>query len=110
VTLSGAAAHPAGERIILTLFTSSAADLPTSLSAVAVAELTGDRYRIASASRSWILEATSVHVHHDIADAFYRAIAPRTVPLKKRLFWAVVLALASTRAGKRLLLSLRRQV
>jgi len=109
VTLTGAAADPAGERLILTLITSTAADLPGSLADVTVVEIAEHRYRIASASRSWVVEATSVHLHHDVGDAFYRAIPPRTVPLKKRVFWAAVLALASTRAGKRLLLSLRRQ-
>lgn len=108
VTLTGAAADPAGEPLILTLITSTAADLPGSLGDVTVVAVAEHRYRIASASRSWVVEATSVHLHHDVGDAFYRAIPPRPVPLKKRLFWAAVLALASTRAGKRLLLSLRR--
>lgn len=110
MTLSGAAADAAGERLILTLIESTAADLPSSLGDVTVAKVDEHRYRITAASRSWVVEATSVHVHHDVGDAFHRAIPPRPAPLKKRVFWAVVLALASTRAGKRLLLSLRRQV
>ncbi len=110
VTLMGAAADPDGDRLILTLFTPTAADLPNSLTAPAIVGLGERRYRISSASGSWIIEAGSAHVHRDIGEAFYRAIPPRPAPLKKRVFWAVVLALAGTRAGKRLLLSLRRQV
>jgi hypothetical protein len=56
-----------------------------------------------------MIEATSLHVHRDVGNAFYRAVPPRLVPLRKRLFWRVVLALAGTGAGKRLLLSIRRR-
>jgi hypothetical protein len=47
-------------------------------------------------------------VHRDIAVPFYRAIPPRRVPLVKRIFWRVVLALAATRTGLALLRRLRR--
>ncbi len=82
-------------------------DLPASLTHAAAAALGDGRYRITCESREWIVTATSVHVHRDIGNAFYRAIPPRPVPLAKRLFWRAVLALAGTRAGKRLLLSVR---
>lgn len=109
LTLSGSDADSADDRLILTFISPSVADLPDSLSAASIRALDERRYRITSASRDLIVEATSLHVHRDIGNAFYRAIPPRAVPLKKRLFWRVVLALAGTRAGKRLLLSLRRR-
>jgi hypothetical protein len=107
--LTGAAADPADGRLILTLITASAADLAASLTDATVAALDEHRYRITCGSRSWVVEAASVHVHYDIGEAFYRAIPPRPAPLTKRLFWGAVLALAGTRAGKRLLLSVRRR-
>jgi len=87
----------------------NATDLPDSLAAATVSLIEEHRYCITSASRSWAVEAASAHVHRDVGAAFYRAIPPRAVPLRKRLFWKVVLALAGTNAGKRMLLSLRRQ-
>ena len=109
LTLSGSDADSADDRLILTFISPSVADLPDCLSAASIRAVDERRYRITSASRDLIVEATSLHVHRDIGNAFYRAIPPRAVPLKKRLFWRVVLVLAGTRAGKRLLLSLRRR-
>jgi hypothetical protein len=65
-------------------------------------------YRIASAPREWIIEARAIHVHREVAAAFYRAIPPRPAPWSKRLFWRLVLAMAARSWGKRLLLALRR--
>jgi hypothetical protein len=108
LTLTGCAADSADDRLILTFIAPSIPDLPDSLTAATVLALDEHRYRITSASRDWIVAATSLHVHRDIGNAFYRALPPRPPPLKKRLFWRLVLALAATRAGKRLLLALRR--
>lgn len=108
LTLSGAAAR-GDETLIVTLLDPRGPELPESLTAAVVRACGGRGYRIMAAPQEWSLEATSVHVHHDIREAFYRAIPPRPVPLQKRVFWRVVLALAGTRAGKRLLLSLRRR-
>jgi hypothetical protein len=108
LTLTGSAADSADDVLILTLVGPAAPDLPDRLTAATVRALGESRYGITSASREWRVEATSVHLHRDIGSAFYRAIPPRPTPFKKRLFWRVVLALAATRAGKRLLLSLRR--
>jgi hypothetical protein len=108
LTLSGCAGDSADDRLILTFIAPSIPDLPDSLNAATVLALDERRFRIASGSRDWIVEATSLHVHRDIGNVFYRAVPPRPAPLRKRLFWRVVLALAATRAGKRLLLSLRR--
>jgi hypothetical protein len=59
--------------------------------------------------REWIFSARSAHLHREVASTFYRAIAPRLVPWKKRLFWRIVLAVAASRVGKTLLLTLRRR-
>ncbi|MDE2263024.1 MAG: hypothetical protein KGL45_10915 [Gammaproteobacteria bacterium] len=106
--LTGAAADCADDILILTFIAPAVAGLPERLAGAAVRAAGGCRYRIVSGSRDWAVEAASVHVHRDIGKAFYRAVPPRPTPLKKRLLWGVVLALAGTRGGKRLLLSLRR--
>jgi hypothetical protein len=109
LTLSGCDAESVDDRLILTFICPSVSDLPDSLSAATVRAVGERRYRITSRSRDTMVEATSLHVHRDIGHAFCRAVPPRRAPLKKRIFWRVVLALAGTRAGKRLLLSLRRR-
>ena len=109
LTLMGCATDSGDDILIVTFTAAVVPDLPDSLSAAVIRVGDERRYRITSGARDWLVEATSVHVHRDIGREFYRAIPPRPVPLKKRFFWRVVLALAGTRAGKRLLLSLRRQ-
>jgi len=108
LTLSGAAADSADDRLMLTLISSSIPDIPDSLTAVILTAVGEHRYRIASASRDLVVEATSLHVHRDIGRAFYRAVPPRPVPLRKRFFWLVVLWLAASRTGKHVLSTLRR--
>ena len=105
--LSGSAADSPDEVLILTLISPVRADPPESLNAAVVTSLDEQHYRIASPSRDWIVEATSIHLHRDIRAAFYRAIPMRPAPLVKRLFWRMVMALAGSRAGKRLLLAMR---
>lgn len=109
LTLIGAAADSADDILILTFITPAAPDLPDSLAGAAVRALDERHYRISSGPQEWVVEATSVHVHRDIGATFYRAIPPRLAPLQKRLFWRMVLALAGTRTGKSILLSLRRR-
>lgn len=109
LTLTGAAADSAEDVLILTFIAPVAPQLPDRLTAASVCARDGGRYGIGSASSDWVVEATSVHVHRDIGSAFYRAVPPRPTPLKKRLLWRAVLALAASRAGKRLLWSLRGQ-
>jgi hypothetical protein len=109
LTLSGVAADSAADRLILTFISSSPPDIPDSLTAVSVCAVDEHHYRITSASRDMVVEATSFHVHRDIGRVFYRAVPPRPAPLNKRLFWGVVLRLAGSRTGKRVLLSLRRR-
>ncbi|HEY1889633.1 MAG TPA: hypothetical protein VGG63_04465 [Steroidobacteraceae bacterium] len=107
--LSGCAADSADDRLILTLISPSAADLPGSLTAATVHDLGAHRYRIGSSHGDFVVEASSVHLHRDIGKTFYRAVPPRPVPLGKRVFWRLVLWLAGTSTGKRLLTFLRRQ-
>lgn len=109
LTLSGSDADSADDYLILTFVSASVPEVPDSLTDATIHAADERHYRITSASRDLIVEATSLHVHHDIGRAFYQAVPPRTAPLKKRLFWRVVLVLAGTRAGKRLLLSVRRR-
>lgn len=109
LTLRGSAADCADDRLILTFVSASTPDIPVPLTAVSVQSVDKDHYRISSASRDFVVEAPSVHLHRDVGRAFYRALPPRPVPLKKRVFWRVVLWLAGTRAGKRVLTSLRRR-
>ncbi|MDE2450048.1 MAG: hypothetical protein KGO22_13825 [Gammaproteobacteria bacterium] len=109
LTLTGAAADSADDILILTFITPAAPDLPDSLAGATVRALDERRYRISSGPQDWVVEATSVHVHRDIGATFHRAIPPRLVPLQKRLFWRMVLALAGTRTGKSVLLFLRRR-
>lgn len=71
-------------------------DMPEALEDVVVERLDERRYRITSGDRAWILEAAG-HLHREIAGAFYRAIPPRDVPWRKRVFWNVVLKLAKWR-------------
>jgi hypothetical protein len=94
-TLAFAAAAPPG--------------LPEALEDATVEEVEAGRYRIRSDQREWIFSARSAHLHREVASTFYRAISPRLVPWKKRLFWRVVLAVAASRVGKTLLLTLRRR-
>jgi hypothetical protein len=98
--------HP-DEKVSLAFSGVAPGNLPDVLENPTVDRIDAGRYRIASPPREWIVEATAVHLHRQIADAFYRAIAPRTVPWSKRLFWRVVLALAASHLGKRVLLALR---
>lgn len=109
ITLAGPAADSTDDELILSFIVRGFPDVPESLTAPVVVALDEHRYRIISLARDWVIEATSLHVHRYIGNAFYRAIPPRPVPLAKRVFWRMVLALAGSRAGKRLLLSLRRR-
>ena len=94
-TLAFAAAAPPG--------------LPEALEDATVEQVEAGRYRIRSDQREWIFSARSAHLHREVASTFYRAISPRLVPWKKRLFWRIVLAVAASRVGKTLLLTLRRR-
>ena len=78
-------------------------DLPEALEDARIEFLGGHRHRLTSGDKSWILEGP-VHVHREVAGAFYKAIPPRPVPWRKRLFWRVMLGLARNPISRRLLL------
>jgi hypothetical protein len=50
------------------------------------------------------LPVTGVFVHRDVTRAFEGSVPSRRAPLGKRLLWRLVLALAATSFGRRLLL------
>jgi hypothetical protein len=108
LTLSGTSAQPPGGEAALAFSASAVPELPDTLQDASVEPLGGGRYRIVSAPREWLISASAAHLHREIAAQFYRAIPPRPVPWRKRLFWRVVLTLAASRAGLAALRALRR--
>lgn len=109
LTLIGRTTDRPDEIATLAFATSPPPDLPEALEDAAVEQVDAGRYRIWSGPREWIFPARSAHLHREVSTVFYRAIAPRAVPWNKRLFWRVLLTLASSSAGKWLLLALRRR-
>lgn len=108
LTLVGWTADHPDERTTVAFSGKAPESLPEVLEDPTVYRIDPRRYRIASTPREWIIEAGAVHVHREVATAFYRAIPPRAVPWGKKAFWRIVLALAGSSLGKRLLLALRR--
>ena len=108
LTLSGTTAEAPAEPTALAFSGSAPADLPETLADAVVEHLGGTQYRISEGARSWLVSASAVHLHREIATQFYRAIPPRPAPFAKRIFWRAVLALAASRAGLALLKALRR--
>lgn len=78
-------------------------DMPEALEDATVERMLEGGYRVTSGDRSWTLRAP-LHVHREVAGAFYRALPPRPVPWRKRLFWRLLLALAARPLGRRLLM------
>ena len=108
LTLTGRAADAAGEEIEVAFAGAAPADLPERLEDAVIVRAGRGEYRIASAARVWTLAARSVHVHREVAAAFYRAIPPRPAPLGRRLLYGLMIALARSRAGIALIRALRR--
>jgi hypothetical protein len=109
LTLIGRTEDHPEERVSLVFSGRAPDELPEVLEDPTVCRIDETRYRIASIPREWIVEATAVHIHREMAASFYRAIPPRRAPLSKRLFWHLVLAMAANSWGKRVLLALRRR-
>jgi hypothetical protein len=107
LTLSGTEAGPQSPPLTVGFAAPAPAGLPATLQDVVVACGAPGTYSIRSAAGTWTLAAPTVHVHRDVGAAFYRTVVPRPVPLRKRLFWRVVLGLAASRAGMVLLRRLR---
>ena len=108
LTLTGRAADAGGEEIEVAFAGAAPADLPQRLEDAVIARAGPGEYRIASAARVWTLAARSVHVHREVAAAFYRAIPPRPAPLARRMLYGLMIALARSRAGIALIRALRR--
>jgi hypothetical protein len=83
--------------------------LPQALEGATLERLDGGHYRIRSGRSEWVVAATAAHLHREVGPAFYRAVPPRAPRWTLRLFWRVVLALAQSPRGRRLLLTLRRR-
>jgi hypothetical protein len=108
LTLIGWTSDHPDEKVSLAFSGRAPQALPEVLEDPKVDRTADGQYRILSGSREWLVEAKAIHLHREVSGAFYRAIPPRAAPWSKRLFWRVVLALAASAWGKRLLLALRR--
>lgn len=104
--LIGACATAAAQPLRVGFATAPAA-LPAMIHDAVVEETSPGMYRIAAPEGEWTLAAPAAHVHREVGATFYRAIPPRPVPLRKRVFWRLVLMLAASRSGLALLRSLR---
>ena len=82
-------------------------DLPEALEDVSVERVDPGIYRIFGEECEWMVAASAVHVHREVASVFYRVVVPRLPRFTRRLFWRVVLAMVRHPTGKRLLLALR---
>jgi hypothetical protein len=95
--------HRRDEAVQIAFSCPAPVDVPEALEDARVEFLGANRHRLTSGDKSWTLEGAA-HVHREVAGAFYKAIPPRAVPWRKRLFWRVMLGLASNPLGRRLLL------
>jgi hypothetical protein len=109
LTLIGRTVDRPDETCSLAFAGTAPRDLPEVIEDPTVELLDTHQYRISSAPREWLIQATAVHLHREIATLFYRAIPPRVPPWGKRLFWKFVLGMAASPTGKRMLLALRRR-
>jgi hypothetical protein len=108
LTLAGLADEAAGEPTTLAFSGAAPANFPEGIVDLTVNAVDAVRYRLASPAGEWQVDATAAHLHHEVSAEFYRVLPPRPVPFAKRCLWAVVLTLAKSRAGLRLLAALRR--
>ncbi|MEJ1964447.1 MAG: hypothetical protein WDO56_24045 [Gammaproteobacteria bacterium] len=95
--------HRRDEAVQIAFSCPAPADIPDALEDARVEFLGDNQYRLTSGGKSWALQGAA-HVHREVAGAFYKALPPRPVPLRKRLFWRVMLALAANPLGRKLLL------
>ena len=109
LTLIGRTIDRSDEIATLAFVGAAPEGLPEALEDATAEQTASGQYRSWSGRREWLFPARSVHLHREVSATFYRAIAPRLVPWKKKLFWRVVLSMAASRFGKSLLLTLRRR-
>jgi hypothetical protein len=107
LTLAGHTADRPEQEVRLAFAGTAPAELPGQLDGALIERAGSGAYRIVSGARSWTLTARSLHMHRDVAQEFYRAIPPRPAPLRRRLLFGAMLALARSRAGIALLRALR---
>jgi hypothetical protein len=103
ILVGRATQHHREEAVQVAFSCPAPADLPDALEDARIEFLGGNRHRLTSGGRSWELDC-AVHIHREVAGAFYKALPPRVVPWRKRLFWRVMLALAANPLGRKLLL------
>ena len=109
LTLVGRSADRPDEVVCVAFSGSAPEDLPEALEDARIERESDNRYRIISVTRQWVIAASAVHVHRDVSTVFYRAVAPRSPPLVRKILLNLVLTLAHSPTGKRLLLALRRR-
>lgn len=80
------------------------ASWPATLEAPIVLRADADRILVKAGASELTLYVNGVFVHRDVTLAFEGSVPPRRAPLGKRLFWSLVLALARTSFGRRLLM------
>jgi hypothetical protein len=108
LTLSGGTRAQPNVITALAFSAAAPADIPATLVDALVERISPGQYRISSAAGEWLLGARALHLTHEVAAEFYRALPPRAVPAAKRFVLRIVLALAASRAGFALLRALRR--
>jgi len=108
LTLSGRSADHPDEELTVGFAGVGGVDLPERLEEPVVESDAPGRFRIAAGGRTWVLNAASVHLHREVAGAFYRAIPPRAAPRRRRLLYRMLLGIAGSRVGLAVLRALRR--
>jgi hypothetical protein len=83
-------------------------DLPKYLADPRVEHLSAGNYRITSGARSWSVNAGAVHLHRDVTREFYRALPAQPIRWSERLFWRIILALATSSAGRKVISRIRK--
>ena len=98
--------HP--HELVQLCFTGKAPeDLPKSLMDACVERVGDVDYRITGDGHSWLVSARATHLHRDATREFYRALPPQPIRWTQRLFWRVILALALTSAGRKVIARIR---
>lgn len=82
--------------------------LPPLLEEVEVDRIEADLYRIRASCGKWIISAWAMHLHREVAPAFYSVIRPQVPPWHRRALWSFLLVLAASPFAPRLIRWLRR--
>jgi hypothetical protein len=97
----------AGHEVAVDFAEPRAPALPELLHEVRIELRARGAWRILAREGAIEVAAASAHVHSDRSAEVMAAVPPRRAPLSKRLFWRLVLALAASGCGRRLLITLR---